>query len=87
MRGAAAYIPCPLSLEAASVTEFFTMKRLLSQALGVAGQLAALLAACIGCTKSPEPPKPRELHWHGQDSGYRGSTPVEPNCQSDANDK
>ena len=55
------------------------MKRTLPRALGIAAELLTALAACVGCTKSsPEPDKPREIHWHGGDTGYEGTTIVQP---------
>ncbi|MEI8376237.1 MAG: hypothetical protein WCJ35_25735 [Planctomycetota bacterium] len=55
------------------------MKFMFSHVLGVAAQILAALAACVGCTKSdPAPAEPRVLHWRGQDTGYDGTTVVPP---------
>jgi hypothetical protein len=55
------------------------MNPMLSRALGIAAKILAALAARVGCTKSdPEPAEPRVLHWHGQDTGYDGTTVVPP---------
>ena len=56
------------------------MKRFLSHAVEISVKSGACLAACIGCSSKnpPGPTQPRVIHWKGQDSGYEGTTMVQP---------
>jgi hypothetical protein len=59
------------------------MKRSLSLALEILVKLGTCLAACVGCSSKnppgPEGPvKPRVIHWKAADSGYEGTTTVQP---------
>ena len=56
------------------------MKRSVSLALEILVKLGTCLAACIGCSPKhpPGPEQPHTIHWKGQDSGYEGTTAVQP---------
>jgi len=38
----------------------------------------AAAATCIGCSKPVEVPKPHEIHWQGPETGYTGTTIIDP---------
>jgi hypothetical protein len=55
------------------------MKLFVSRFLALLLKLSAALAACIGCTaKHDDAPKPRQIRWRGPETGYTGTTVIEP---------
>ncbi|MGO9112093.1 MAG: hypothetical protein ACLP9L_22945 [Thermoguttaceae bacterium] len=55
------------------------MKLFASRFFGILLKLSAALAACIGCTaKHDETPKPRQIRWRGPETGYTGTTVIDP---------
>jgi hypothetical protein len=38
----------------------------------------ASTALCIGCSKPAEVPKPHEIRWQGPETGYTGTTLIDP---------
>jgi hypothetical protein len=51
------------------------MKSFVSRFFALVLKLSATLATCLGCSKHEAPP--REIHWHGADTGYEGTTVIE----------
>ena len=55
------------------------MRQAFRRTLTLAAQFFATVAACIGCNKSsPEPPEPKEFHWHGSGTDYHHTSVVPP---------
>ena len=61
------------------------MKSIVCRIAALAVELAAALAACLGCSsKQPpentEPAQPSQIHWHGPATGYEGKVekPTDP---------
>lgn len=51
------------------------MRLFVSRFFGSVLKLSAAFAACIGCApKHAETPTPRQIHWHGPETGYTGTT-------------
>jgi hypothetical protein len=59
------------------------MKCFASRFFSIVLKLSTALAACIGCSK-PEAPKPRQIRWRGPETGYSGTTIIEPDDTSKA---
>jgi hypothetical protein len=54
------------------------MKSFASRFLAIVLKLSTALAACLGCSKQADAPKPRGIHWRGPETGYKGTTVIEP---------
>lgn len=59
------------------------MKRILFTVLWAIARLCALLATLLGCSAPDAPDKPREIRWHGQETGYRGASAASPGDGAD----
>ena len=63
------------------------MKRISSSILWAVAKLLAVLTAILGCSSKGVPDKPREIRWQGQETGYRGTTIVQPGNSADGDSK
>ena len=59
------------------------MKRISSPILWAVAKLCAILAAILGCSSKGAPDKPHEIRWQGRETGYEGTTIVQPGDGAD----
>ena len=63
------------------------MKQFFLRFTWLAARLTAVLSTCFGCgaNNNVEPSDPHEVRWHGQDSGYEGTSTGSQSTSSGAN--
>ena len=63
------------------------MKRISSSIIRAVAKLGAVLVTIFGCSSKGVPDKPREIHWKGQETGYQGTTVIQPGDSADSDGK
>jgi hypothetical protein len=63
------------------------MKRISSSFFWVVARLCAVLAVILGCSSKCAPDKPHEIRWQGQQTGYQGTTVVQPGDDAHSDSK